>query len=455
MQTRFWILNCLVAIGAIAGATTAHAQHYVGFRPGYDQPGYGPAQGVAYAADQDPNQLDMTGEEGLAPAVNTDTSCTDGAACGCEECCRWWPDLRPAPGWFANVEYNLWWNKTRTVPPLVTTSPVGTSQALTGVLPGAQTLFGNDKVGDGLGSGGRLTFGRWLDEYETFALAGKFWAFRGKDGEFNQTADGTNLAIPFFDAQLGIENAYQVAFAPAPGVVFANGSISVQDRLDMLGAEAYAQFLVYDEQFTRVDLLGGYHTVRLDNSLQETSLLNVVNGGFIGSPPGSSIFIQDTFEGRNQFHGGELGLNVTHYYDRWAFHMLGKMSVGNMHQTIIIDGNTVVTTPGPTVSVRDEGLFALGTNQGTYSRDRIAYIPEVNAKVTYWVHPNVNLSLGYTFMYINSVVLAGDQIDRQLNLSQTNGGTPVGPNQNRPMFQGFRETDYWVQGINFGVECKF
>ncbi len=135
--------------------------------------------------------------------------------------------------------------------------------------------------------------------------------------------------------------------------------------------------------------------------------------------------------------------------------MLGKMSVGNMHQTIIIDGNTVITAPNGAIDVRNEGLFVQNSNRGFYTNDRVAYIPEVGLKLGYHIRPNVNVSLGYTFIYVSSVVMGGDQIDRKLNLSQTNGGPAVGPNHNQPAFLGFRDTDFWAQGLNFGVECKF
>lgn len=457
MRLRFTLFASLLSLLALT--SSANAQQYVGYRPWY-----GPAYPAAYQPAAEPPVpaagAEQPAEAAAEPADEAPTpdpkaqgdACTDG--CECEECCalRLWT---PPPGWFGSVEYNMWWNKTRTVPPLVTTSPPGTGLAQTGVLPGAQLLFGGDQVGDGLGSGGRLTFGKWLDGNETIALAGKFYAFRGKDGEFSQTSNGTtNLAIPFFDAQLGQENAYVVAFSPNGVTPFASGTINVQDRLDLLGAEAYVQSLIYDEPGVRFDLLFGYHMMRIDNDFHMDSTLVSQNAAII-TPIGTSIFVQDNFDGRNEFHGGTLGLNLTAVHDRWTFNLLGKMSLGNMHQTIIIDGNTVVTAPNGVQDVRNEGLFALGSNQGTYSRDKVAYIPEAGVKVGYWVHPNVNVSLGYTFLYVSSVVMGGDQINRNLNLSQTNGGPAVGPNPNQPAFLGFRDTDFWAQGLNFGLECKF
>jgi hypothetical protein len=379
---------------------------------------------------------------------------TAAAGSDCVDCVTRGIAWRPK-GLFVGAEYNMWWTKSRSTPPLVTTSPAGTAQLDVGVLPDAQLLYGGGTDGGGLGHGGRLTVGQWLGDYETVALVGRFTGFATDDASFSAVSDGTtNLAIPFFDAQFGIENAYLVAFTPDGTNPFANGNVNVNGRLDMTAVDAYAQFLLYEEYGTRFDFIGGYQMLRLDSSLNIDSTLVSQNVAIV-SPVGTSIFVEDIFEGRNEFHGGQLGLSTTIEYGCWNFSMLGKIGVGNMRQSMHIDGNTVITPPAGAVDVRDEGLFALGTNQGVYSRDRVAYIPEVGVKLGYKIRPNLNLTLGYTFLYISNVVHGGDAIDRQLNLSQTNGGPAVGPNQNRPMFLGFRETDFWAQGLNFGLEYKF
>lgn len=371
-------------------------------------------------------------------------------SCGCDDCCGgcWQPR-----GYFVNLEYNMWWTKRRTVPALATTSPAGTAQVETGVLPGATVLFGGEGVAGDIGNGGTLTIGKWLDAEQTTAIGAKFLAFRGDNGAFAGSSDGTtNLAVPFFDSLLNAENSYLVGFTPDGVTPFSSGTVNVDDRLDLMSTEVYGQFVIINDGGARVDMVGGYHTLRLDNSLSLATNLTSLSPAFI-SPVGSTIFTQDTFEGRNEFHGGELGFLTTLYFDRFFFTATGKMSIGNMRQTILIDGTSTITTPGPTVDVRDEGLFALGTNQGTYSRDRVAYIPEANMKVGYYVTPNIAVTMGYNFMYVSNVVLGGDQIDRRLNLSQTNGGMLVGPAT--PQFLGFRETDFWAQGINFGLEVNF
>jgi hypothetical protein len=373
--------------------------------------------------------------------------CGDG---NCELCCQ-------PLGWFGSVEYNLWWTKTRSVPPLATTSLVNPATPINeiGVLPNAQILFGGGREGADPGNGGRVAIGRWLDSEQTFALGANFWAFAGDTAGGVFTSDTSpNLAIPFFDAQAGNEDAYLVSYTPDGTVFLARGAVNVEDRLDMVGGEAYGQILLYEEMGTRFDLLGGYRLLRIDNSLSIGSDLVSLSNAFL-PPVGTRVAINDLFQAENEFNGGVLGISSTTYCDRWTFFALAKMSLGNMRQAISIDGLTVITAPNGATDVRDEGLFALGTNQGTYSDDRFVYIPEASLKLSYALLPNIDVSIGYTFMYISSVALAGDQVDRNLNLSQTNGGPAQGPNQNRPMFLPSQETDFWMQGLNFGLEWRF
>jgi hypothetical protein len=69
---------------------------------------------------------------------------------------------------------------------------------------------------------------------------------------------------------------------------------------------------------------------------------------------------------------------------------------------------------------------------------------------------NVRARVGYTFLYVSSVVRPGDQIDRAINPHQVpidqDFGLPGGPNRPAPEL---RATQFWAQGINFGLEFTF
>jgi hypothetical protein len=56
--------------------------------------------------------------------------------------------------------------------------------------------------------------------------------------------------------------------------------------------------------------------------------------------------------------------------------------------------------------------------------------------------------MGYNIVWLTHVALASEQIDRSVNLSQAF----VGPN--RPAFV-FQDREYWLQGINWGMNWDF
>ena len=96
--------------------------------------------------------------------------------------------------------------------------------------------------------------------------------------------------------------------------------------------------------------------------------------------------------------------------------------------------------------VTNGGLLALG-NQGTYERDKFAFVPEMNFKLGYRFRDHVEMSVGYTFMYFDDVVLVGDVLDRTIDPSVLNTNGPYGT---RPAFD-FDDSGLWVQGIDLGV----
>jgi len=83
-------------------------------------------------------------------------------------------------------------------------------------------------------------------------------------------------------------------------------------------------------------------------------------------------------------------------------------------------------------------------------------VREVAINVGFRFTDSLQVSLGCTYLACNDVVRPGDQIDRVLNKSQlptTSGPSPlVGPA--RPAFL-FKGTDFWVQGVNCGMEYRY
>lgn len=371
-----------------------------------------------------------------------DIACDDGCCGYCGSC------MKTRDVW-GSVEFLMWWGKGTHLPPLVTTSPANTPQAQAGVLgePTTTILYGDLMSGDDLRAGGRATFGIWLDPEHNVTLGGKFYGLNSERQAFFAASTGDPiLARPFFNTQIGQQDALLVAF---PGLT--EGNISVDHESDnFMGAEAFFEIMMHRECNRRVDLILGYHYLRMDDSLTINSFSAVTEiGGVL--PQGTTFDLTDRFSTENEFHGGEIGLKSKMARGCWSFDGLLKTSLGNQRQQVAIDGTGVINVPPGPDAPLNGGFLALPTNIGVYERNRFVLIPEAMLNLTYHHTPCLSFHAGYNIIWMTESVSSGDQIDLTLNLSQQ-AGPLVGAA--RPAFP-FRERDYWVQGINFGVNLDF
>ena len=373
--------------------------------------------------------------------------CADcGAACGCSTCC---PTSCCYDRGYARVEYLMWWGNARNTPPLVTTSPTGTAQADAGVIgaPDTEVLFGGDYGGE-MRNGGRVTVGRTIGNTGEFSLNGRFFGLEeGRDDLFLTSATGDPiLARPFVNTVLGAQDALLVAF---PGIA-EDGRIEVQTRNSVIGADVYLRNIFYWDTSKRIDFLYGYQFTRVDDGIGIASDFTSVDP-LSTNPVGTTFTVVDMFRMQNEFHGGQIGAITEWRRGRAWFELLTKVSIGNMRQRAILTGETVRTEPLGAPTVTDSGLLVQGTNAGDYQRDVFSFIPEIGFTVGYQVTSRLSLTAGYSFIYWNDILLAGNQIDPRVNLSQ-NPGPIVGPAQ--PAF-AFNDSDFWVQGLSFGGELRF
>jgi hypothetical protein len=123
-----------------------------------------------------------------------------------------------------------------------------------------------------------------------------------------------------------------------------------------------------------------------------------------------------------------------------------------------IAGGQLVTRPDTGATRFAGGLLALPSNIGHFARDRFAVVPELGVNVGFQLTNHLRAFAGYNFLYWSSVLRPGDQIDRGLNeLAIPNfgsqPGTPAGDSR-RPAVP-FRDSDFWAQGVNFGLEFRY
>ncbi len=347
------------------------------------------------------------------------------------------------PEVWASAEALLWFPQARTGPALVSFNDPGTSAVLG--TPGVTTY--GEELGNELTAGGRFDAGRYFGD-GTFGIGGRFWII-GEDSssaDFAGNGAAGTIARPYFDTNLGNEFAVQIgSTVPTAGAPSGfTGSVSVDESLSMLGAEAYGRLNFGRGREFHTDLIGGYSYFSIDNNLaiDSTTTLTAPSTGAV------TVF-RDRFNVENEFQGGQIGAETVLRRGRWVARSLTKVHLGNMNQLVNVSGDSDRNAAGgaPLVDFGD-GLLAGGRN-GTFERDVFTFAPEVNLKLGYRFRDHVTFNVGYSFIYWNNVALVGDQIDRNLEFDVASVLV------RRGLPYSIKDRGFWVQGIDLGATIEF
>lgn len=371
-----------------------------------------------------------------------DGACGDGA-CGDGACCDdpWLTDSY-ANNYWIRADYLLWWRKGQSLPPLVTTSGINSSITDAGVLgePTTAILFGQEDVGTQGRPGGRLTFGTWCDACRIWSVeVDAFFLGKAQSNFERSNADVPILARPFFnvtDNQPAQQDSLVIAY---PGT--RTGSITVNTTSEILGGDVHLRRLICDDGRLRLDLHFGYQFSRIDESLTIQSQTDAADLA-------ANLLVRDQFSTRNEFHGGSLGLLYSLDDGRWSWRMLAKVGLGNMHQSAQLSGQQIIDD-GVTPLVSNTGLLVQSTNRGLFAQDKFAAVPELNLNGIYHVSPCIDLTVGYTFMLWSHVLQPGGTIDPDLAVN-----IAASPVTQRPI-NTMNDGNYWVHGLNFGIQWRF
>lgn len=339
--------------------------------------------------------------------------------------------------WFT-AETLLWFSEAQASPTLVTSSAMSVLP-LDGA-PGVTSAFGGpDGIDRGVVPGFRFEGGVFLDDDQRIAVAGRVTGIFQDEETYSATSDGTtSLGLPFYNLQSQADDAFLVGYHDGVELV-SDGSVDARSDLNMIDAQGSLHLLVSRSSSHRADMIAGYTYNRLANSISLHSVsTNRATGDLI--PDGTVFTIDDLFETTNTFHGAHLGVISQLTANRVSLETLAKVSFGSMQQKMNVFGSTDETLGGSS-TLTAGGIYTGSSNIGTDTRNSFAFIPEMGIKLGYAARDNVQLSLGYTFMFWSTVALAGDQIDSTVDLTGV-GGRPASM---------FNDNTFWTQGIDFGA----
>lgn len=358
----------------------------------------------------------------------------DVGGCGpCDDGCSF--RLPFDPCWFrplhgivyTRAAYLMWWAKGSDTPPLVSTD----------ALPDGSVLFGGSPLHEGMRSGVQTALGLWLDPCQMSSVEAIYTGL-GKDVETFHATEGT-LVRPFFDTSTGLQNG-----SPVTGVGITAGTVDIRSDSDFQAFDLLYRQAIAEQCGFRIDGLFGYRFARLDEGLGFSTVSDFDVGG--------RIAVLEDFRTLNEFNGGQFGANLHWRRNRWSFNFMSKMAMGYNRMKVGIAGATITTDALGARSVFNGGLLAQPEQVGNYSQTEFCINPELGLNVGYDLTCRLRATVGYSFLYWSRVARPGDQLSTDLNPNSL-------PNAvNRiaaPSFPGIQTTDYWAQGLNFGLEYQF
>ncbi len=333
------------------------------------------------------------------------------------------------------------------VPALATTSPVGTLQDDAGVLGSLNTsvLFGGDDLFDGARSGGRIIMGLWLDPCHQTGLEFSYLGLDQDDASFR--GDGNQFSIlarPFTDVVTGTPDARLIDY---PDLI--EGSLAIDTTTKFQTGEALIRRPGIPVQAAGVDFFLGYRYAELEDGVH----ISESTVSLAAPTTGTTFQLDDRFETRNRFNGGQVGFRLFGYTaPMWNVELLGKFALGNTNSRTSISGQTVVTTPNGGSSTQPSGLLVQGTNRGVFETNEISTITELGVTLRRQLSYGWSFNCGYSLLLWTDVLRAGEQIDTGINVSQIPPGSLNG--DPRPAFAALTN-DFWAQGLNLGLEYHY
>jgi hypothetical protein len=351
---------------------------------------------------------------------------------------------------YVSAEYLLWAVKRDRAPVLATTGDQQNGAAA-GRLGNADTLvLFNGAFDSNAFSGGRFTVGYFLDESAEKAIEVTGFFLGPRSDRFTtSSAMFPVIARPFFSLNEGIE---RVEFTAIPGQ--SSGTLRINAPSQLWGMEANFRCPWCCGCDYRIDMLAGFRFLSLKEQIEIIENVQTVPG--LADPfNGTPVIVRDSFATNNQFYGGQIGIAGQKRFGHFTLEAFTKLALGDTHQTVTIQGSQTFPPGTPNVDPRPGGLLALDSNIGHFTRDRFAVVPEVGLTVGYFLTDNVQVTLGYNFLYWSSVVRPGDQIDRNLDVNRIPNFTLRTPVPDVPGAHPavlFKDTDFWAQGLTLGIK---
>ncbi len=391
----------------------------------------------------------------------------------------------PSQRYWLKGDFLLWSIKNQPVPiPLVTAASF--SDPLPGAIgqPGTEVVLGDTHIDMRWMKGFQITFGSWAIQDKYGLEADYFLLPRvvrkqsiGTSGE----PGSQNLAVPIFDVTgvFGLNGVPGETIDILAGPFGADPGFQADCRLKLTsilqGAELSGIFGLVKHYDVQLEGIAGFRWLELDETFHFDVLTQSAPGYEFGF---AFANLHDRFKTGNDFFSGQLGLKTRYICQKWSLCGCMKVALGGMRERLNIhgytqtsNGNLFFETLGTSGDILPGGVFAQPTNIGNYAKWHFSALFDAGLRGGYRLGKNVEVSIGYNFLWITQVLRPGEQIDRDINTTLTGladasretvgtgpGPIPFGTPGKAPAPQGpsyprvlFKNHSFWAQGLSFGI----
>ena len=354
----------------------------------------------------------------------------------------------PAAGdsrWSVSVEALFsWFKKSPTPVPLITDNYLDA--------PGVNVLLGGGTADTNPNAGFRLTGAYQVDSRMGIELGGFYLPSRSASRGVSSSGQpgSVDLMLPYYDVTIRQENVTEISYRPD-----YSGTAQATLSNSLGGGELDLTWSMPPRDGWRLDLLGGFRFLQLRESYTITT-----SSPFIPPQPSDIWNTADAFDARNRFYGLQVGARAAYDRGPWVGSVAGKVALGAMQQRVSISGalETNDYNHYGEAQIFPGGYFALPSNSGEHTRSAFAVVPEVGVKLGYRLTPEATVYVGYSFLWASNVVRPGEQINRNINPTQTvswGNDPPVKPvGEAQPTFSCVTP-DFWAQTLAVGFAYRF
>jgi opacity protein-like surface antigen len=347
--------------------------------------------------------------------------------------------------WSVSAELLYAWFKHSPTPvPIITDSYLND--------PDVNVLLGGGSMDTNANAGFKLTGTYRIDSRIGVELSGFYFPSRSTSSSVSSTGQpgSIDLFLPYFDVPDNRENVTEISYWPD-----YRGSAQATLSNNLGGGELNLTWSMPPSDAWRIDLLGGFRFVQLRESYTITT-----SSPYNPPNPVDIWNTTDSFDARNRFYGLQVGARAAYEQGPWVGSFVGKVALGTMQQRVSVNGyleTNDYNSYGAT-QIFSGGYFALPTNMGNHSRNTFAVVPEIALNVGYRLTPQATVFVSGSFLYLSNVARPGEQINRNINPTQSVAygfdppATLVGLAQ--PSFN-FNTSDFWASTVSIGFAYRF